>query len=163
MGLLGLPSIPAPRISHCKEEAGKPSSGQLHSQQGPGAGMQAGDLTEGYQADQCLGRPLSRSVQPGLPELLNSTPSALSDPLFKFSACLALHKIISIHLFLVLALRHYSLQELSARLTDAPISTQSCKWLKWDSAGPTHFGSLTSIWHRLSFPPTRFLVAFCGA
>lgn len=71
------------------------------------------------------GRPLPQSVKPGLPELLNSTPSALSDPLFKFSACLALLKIISIHLFFVLALRHYSLQELSARLTDAPISTQS--------------------------------------
>lgn len=113
------------RISHCTEEAGKPSSGQLHSQQGPGAGMQAGDCAEGYQADPCLGRPLPPSVHPGLPDLPNSTPSALSDPLFKFSACLSLHKIISIHLFLVLALRHYSFQERSAWLTEAPISTQS--------------------------------------
>lgn len=125
MGLVGVPSIPASGISHLTEEAGKPTSGQLQSQQGLGARMQAGDCAVGYQADQCLGPPVPWSVQAGLPRLLNSTPSALSDPLFKFSACLALHKIISIHLFLVLALRHYSLQDLSAQLTDAPISTRS--------------------------------------
>lgn len=116
MGLLGVPSFPASRISQCTEEAGKPSSGQLQSQQGTGAGMQVGTLCRGVPSRSLPpGRPLPRSVKPGLPELLNSTPSALSDPLFKFSACLALHKIISIHLFFVLALRHYSLQELSAR------------------------------------------------
>lgn len=52
------PSFPASRISHYTEEAGRPSSGQLQSQQGPGAGMQAAGL--------CRGVP-NRSLPPGGP------------------------------------------------------------------------------------------------